>query len=361
MINTYIPFLRQNEKKNLIDCLKTNFVSTAGPQVKKFEKKFCKIYKFKYAVALNSGTSALHLALLVNGIGKNDFVATPSYTFAATANAIRYTGAEPHFFDCNEDLFLDLENLENYFKKKNSKKLIKGILPVITMGKKINFNEYEKFAKKNSLKIIFDAAACHDPKIIKQKNQSNSIFCFSFNGNKTITSGSGGILATNSKFISNKARLLSTVGKNRSNYDYQEIGYNYKMTNLQASLGLSQLNSLNTILIKKRKIFNYYKTKINKNKNFSIIYDKRYVNWVFAIKLKKKNHFNKVKEMFNKKNIQLDYFWKPLHLQKPYRGFKKENLDICENIWNKILILPSHPNLRKIHQKKICEIINNLK
>ena len=124
---------------------------------------------------------------------------------------------------------------------------------------------------------------------------------------------------------------------------------------------MSKLNNLNNILKKKKRIFWYYKTKIKKSNNFSIIHDKKCVNWVFALKLKKKNLFKKIKQIFDKKKIQLDYFWKPLHLQKPYREFKKESLLYSEDVWRKILILPSHPQIKQSDQDKICKIINNFK
>ena len=266
MINTYIPYLTIKEKKYLNECLRSNFVSTAGAQVSKFEGLFCKKFKFKHSIAVNSGTSSLHLALLSIGVGSNDIVIAPSFTFAATANAIRYTNANPWFFDCNEDLVLDLNKIELFLNKnakvksgklveKLSGQEIKAIIPVLTMGKNINFFEYEKFAKKYSLKIIYDSAACHDPRIMNFKKNKNSIFCFSFNGNKTITTGAGGIMATNSKVLADKARLYSTVGKKKTNYDYEVIGFNYKMTNIQASIGLSQLEKLEEILKKKKKDF----------------------------------------------------------------------------------------------------------
>ena len=119
MINTYIPFLKDKDKSNLLNCIRTNFVSTAGPLVGKFEYEFCKKFNFKYAVAVNSGTSALHLALKIHDIGQNDIVALPSYTFAATANTIRYNNAEPWFFDCDRDLILDLNKLNKSLEKNN--------------------------------------------------------------------------------------------------------------------------------------------------------------------------------------------------------------------------------------------------
>ena len=132
-----------------------------------------------------------------------------------------------------------------------------------------------------------NSAACHDPGVMNFKKNNRSIFCFSFNGNKTMTTGAGGIMATNSMFLANEARLFSTVGKKKSNYDYEVIGYNYKMTNIQASLGLSQLANLENILNKKKKIFDFYKSNLTNIKKYDIVYDKENVNWVFAIILKK--------------------------------------------------------------------------
>lgn len=371
MINTYIPYLTNKEKKYLNNCLSSSFVSTAGPKVSEFENLFSKKYQFKYSIAVNSGTSAIHLALLSSGIGFNDIVIAPSFTFAATANAIRYTNAKPWFFDCNKDLILDLDKLELSLKKKtkiksgnliekSSGRIIKAIIPVLTMGKKINFSRFEKFADKYSLKIIYDSAACHDHRIMNFKKNNKSVYCFSFNGNKTLTTGAGGIIATNSLLLADRARLFSTVGKKKSNYDYEVIGYNYKMTNIQASLGLSQLENLDNILNKKKTIFNFYKSNLTNLKKYEIVYDKENVNWVFAIILKNSKYFNIIKKNLNKAKIQLDYFWKPLHLQKPYKDFRQDDLDLSVQIWKKILILPSHPSITKTDQKKICKIINRI-
>lgn len=368
MINTYVPYITNKEKQSLSSSLNSSYVSTAGPKINEFEKLFNKIFEFKYSVALNSGTSALHLALLASGVQKDDLVITPSYSFAATANAITYTGAAPWFFDCDKNFILDIKKVEetllkktkfqsNCLIEKSSGKIIRAIVPVQTFGKKMQFSEYEKFAKKYKLKIIFDSAACHDPKIFNLKKTNNSIFCFSFNGNKTITTGAGGILATNSSKLSNKVRIYSTVGKKKSNYDYQLIGYNYKMTNLQASMGISQLKNLKNILNKKKRIFEYYDKKIKQSLIYLKIYDKSYINWVFVLKLKNSKIFKNIKKKFNSSNIQLNYFWKPLHLQKPYKNFKKDNLSFSNKLWKKILILPSHPGITKKDQNKILRIL----
>ena len=371
MINTYIPYLKNDEKISLLDCLKSSFISTAGSKVGEFEMLFNKNYKFKYSVALNSGTSAIHLALLSSGVGTNDIVIVPTYTFAATANAVRYTGASPWFFDCDKDFFLDIQKLEITLQKqtilksnrlidKKTGKIIKAIIPVQTLGKAINFSKYEKFAKKYSLKIIFDSAACHDPRIMNFKKKQSSLFCFSFNGNKTLTTGAGGILATNSKLLADKVRLFATVGKKKTNYDYEVIGYNYKMTNINASLGLSQLKNLDKIMEKKKIIFDYYKKKLVKNDNYNLVFDTKYINWVFALILNQSKKFKIVKEVLNKEGIQLDYFWKPLHLQKPYKNFRCSNVKFSADIWKKVIILPSHPNITKKNQDKVCKLLSRI-
>ena len=369
MINTYVPFIGHEEQKNLKNSIKQNYISTFGPTVEKFENTFSKIFNFKYTVALNSGTSALHAALIASNIKANDVVIVPSYTFAATANAITYVGAIPWFFDCAKDLILDLDKLSNILKKKtkivNKKlilkengKVVKCIIPVQTFGQNIEFKKFEDFAKKNFLKIIFDSAACHDPKIFKFKKSLSSSYCFSFNGNKTLTTGAGGIFATNSLTLANKVKVLSSVGKKMTKYDYHVIGYNYKMTNLQASIGLAQLKKLDLIIKKKKKLFNFYKNNLKLNKSSKIIFSNNFVNWVFGIIVKGDYQFNKIKEILNKNNIQLTYFWKPLHLQKPYKKFMKEKNLYCTNIWKKIVILPSHPGINISEQKKICKLVN---
>jgi perosamine synthetase len=266
MINTYIPYFKKKDQNILKQCLKTNFVSTVGPLVKKFENNFSKKYNFNYSVALNSGTSALHLGLKAIGIKNGDSVILPSYTFAATANTIIYNNAYPWFFDCDKNFDLPIDEIEKilkaktYFRNKNlvikkNNSIVRAIMPVSTFGKKLEFDKLIKFSEKYNLKILFDTAACHDPKIFNFKKNNKMHFCFSFNGNKTLTTGAGGIFASNSKKIINKVKILANVGKKINKYDYDEVGFNYKMTNLQASLGLSQLKNLKNILLKKKKSF----------------------------------------------------------------------------------------------------------
>ncbi len=369
MINTYIPFFKKQDQNVLKKCIETNYVSTAGPLIQKFESKFNSKFRFNHSIALNSGTSALHIALKSIGVQKGDTVILPSYTFAATANAIVYNNAFPWFFDCDKNFNLSIDEIEQvlkiktYFKNKKlilkkNNSIVRAILPVSTFGKKLEFKKLAKFSKKYNLKILFDTAACHDPKIFNFKKDNNMHFCFSFNGNKTLTTGAGGIFASNSKSILFKAKTLANVGKKIKKYDYQEIGFNYKMTNIQAALGLSQLNNLSNILSKKREIFNEYYKFLSLHKKIKFVFDKKNQSWVFVLIVNSLKKFRTIQKLFHKSGIQLDFFWKPLHLQKPYMHFMCEKLRYTESIWNKIIVLPSHPGLKKNEQKKIIEILN---
>jgi len=370
VINLSIPYLAGNEKKYLEKCIKKNYVSTVGNFIIRFENKFKSLLKFRYNLALNSGTSALHLALLSIGIKKNELVITQSYTFAATANAILYCNAEPWFFDVKkEDMSLDIEQLEkelsqNTFIKDNkcihkkTKKTVKAIVPVFSLGISPNLKTLNSIAKKYKLKVIYDAAAAHATKYQNKNLSSQKITaCFSFNGNKSFTAGGGGILATNEKKIYEKAKILANIGKSNTKYNYEYLGYNYKMTNLQAAVGLGQLQNFKKIINNKKKIFNYYQENILNNDTL-----KKYIppewhggtQWIFFCTIKTKIS-EKLVAFFKKKNIQISFFWKPLHLQKPYRNYLRTNMSFSNYIWNRLLTLPSSAGLSKKDQKKIIK------
>jgi perosamine synthetase len=371
MINTYVPFLGVKEKRNIEKCFKTNFFSTAGPLIQKFENKFSKTFKFNNSVALNSGTSSLHLGLKAIGVKKGDLVIVPSYTFAATINAIIYCNAEPWFFDINNEFELDLKlvqteidkktfKIHNQIRHKILKKNVKAILPVSSFGKKIDFKKYTNFARKNNFEILFDVAASHNPKIFDFKKENKMNFSFSFNGNKTLTSGSGGVFSTNSKSILSRVRSLANVGKGKSNYDITEVGYNYKMSNIQAAIALAQVDKLKKILKIKKKLFQNYELGLKKKLDIKIFNNHKFLNWVFFITLKNHKDFIAIKKNFDNNGIQLNYFWKPIHMQKPYKKFIKTKMDNTNNIWNKVVILPSHPGVSRSQQTKIINTINKI-
>ena len=179
-----------------------------------------------------------------------------------------------------------------------------------------------------------------------------------YHGNKTLTTGAGGMLATNSKKIISKAQILANVGKRIKKYDYQEVGFNYKMTNLQAALGLSQLENLKKILIRKKEIFRKYFQSFKNYRKINIIHDNNYQNWVFVLILASNKKFVDLKKILNRSKVQLDYFWKPLHLQKPYKNYKTVLNGTASHLSNKIVSIPCSTSLKNSEQNRV---INDVK
>ena len=373
MINLSVPYLQGNEKKYLLECIKTNYVSTVGKFVDKFEKKFKKIYKFKYCCAVNSGTSALHLSLKSIGVGENDLVIMPSYTFAATANSAIYCHAEPWFFDIDNSLNLNLEQLERVLKKntilkknqsyhKKRKKRVAAMIVVFTLGSVPQIKKIKKILKKYKISLICDTAAAHFSTYNNnQLSKFNIDCCYSFNGNKSLTTGAGGIFATNNKRTFKKFFNFANIFKNKQGYGYDGVGYNYKMANINAAIGLAQLEQFNIIKKIKKKIYNKYNNEFKNLKNTNIIHFSNkndFLPWVFAIESKSSS---KIFKNLIENNINIKMFWKPLHLQKPYKKYLKENLSLCEKRWQNIITLPSSASLTLREQKKIIKIVSMIK
>ena len=358
MIEIYKPNLNNIEKKLLIKSFKKNHISSYGTNTKIFENIFSRKYNFKNNFVVNSGTSALQIALLASGVSKNDLVITQSYSFAATSNAILNCGAEPWFFDISKDNFsLNLDQLETILKKKTyfkNKELfhkktnqkISAILPVFSIGILIDVKRIKKIAKKYKIEVIFDAAAAHGCINFFKKNLNDSFFCFSFNGNKTLTSGSGGIICNDKSNKNKKIMKLINVGKGKKKYRYDLSGYNFRPSNLLSAIGIGQLSRINEILKKKNKIFKFYSSSLDNSKFFKEYCKDDTIPWLYFILLKR-NISTKFFQYIKKKKINLDYFWSPLNVNKPYKNYLCEDLSNTNYIWRKILILPSHTNLTK--------------
>ncbi len=380
MSKTYIsePFLDYREKKSLLLSFKRNEISTFGKSVRIFEKKASKITEAKYNLALNSGSAGLLIAFKSIGINKNDIVLTQSYTFIATISSILHTGATPWVFDLNyKDFNLDISKIErqiklqcikkgNYYYHKKSKKRIFAICPVFSFSIIPNLKEINRFAKKFNLKIIFDAACSFGA---KYKNFSVTKFAdisiFSFNGNKSLTTGAGGLLSTNNKTFFSRAEKLSQNGKNiKDSYTYDVIGHNYKMSNLHASIGISQLKKFQEIKFRKNKVRQIYEKAFDKN-NITIlpkIKNSNYILWINCIITKNKNYTKKIILLLNNLRIESKLFWKPMHKQKSIKNklLIDKNLKFTDFIWERIVTLPSSPNLKPSVQAKIISEINKI-
>ena len=264
------PLFLGNEIKYLKKTIKQNFVSTAGEYVNKFENKIKEYTKAKFAIAVVNGTQAIYISLLACGVKQNEEVLVPTLTFAGTVNAISYLGAEPHFVDSEIKNFgIDCLKLENYLKKitkfkgnksinKRTGRIIKAIIPVHVFGHPCDIKGILKIAKKFNLVVVEDAAEALGS-FYKKKHLGTfgHTGCISFNGNKIITTGGGGMVITNKKKLAKKIRHLTTTAKKKHKWEYihDEVGYNFRMPNLNAALGLAQIEKINILIVKNKRSF----------------------------------------------------------------------------------------------------------
>jgi len=359
------PIFFGNEMKYLKKTLDTTFVSTISPFVEKLEKQFCKYTGSKYAVALNSGTSALHLALLLSGVKKNDEVLLPSLNYIASSNAVLLIGAKPHFVDVeNQTLGIDIKKLKNYLLKntyqrnnlcinKKTKNLIKAIIPMHVFGHPSDLSGVLALAKKFNLTVIEDAAEGVGS-FYKKKHVGTfgDIGILSFNGNKTITTGGGGMLLTKNKYIAKLAKHISTNSKVIKNFqiDHNMIGYNYRMPGINAAIGCAQLENIEKIVKAKRKIFKIYDKEFEKIDGINFLKEPKNCRsnyWLQTIILddKLKKNRNKIIKFCNKNKIKVRPVWQLMHKIKYLAKYSKMNLSNAENLEKKIINIPSSPSI----------------
>ena len=347
-----------NEKKYLSDCIDSKIVSTIGSFVDRFENEIAKYTGSKYAVATVNGTSALHITLLLAGVEANDEVITQPLTFVATVNAINYTGAQPIFVDVDADtLGMSPEKLEHFLKQNTSiingkcinnktKKQIKAVLPMHTFGSPMRIDEIIRVCEKYHLNVIEDAAEALGS---TYKNQHAGTFgllgTFSFNGNKTITCGGGGMIVTDDESLAKKAKHLTTTAKISSQWeaDYDATGYNYRMPNLNAALGCAQMEHLEFIIKQKRKLAEQYANFFDsKSMSFISEIDQAKSNyWLNAIQLESLQQRNDFLKATNDKNVMTRPIWKLMNHLSMYRNAQTGNLDNALWLEKTVVNLPS--------------------
>ena len=342
----YKPSLRGNEKKYVSECLDSTWISSKGKFISSFESKFAKYINAKYAIAVPNGTIALHLSLLALGIGKNDEVIIPSLTYIASANAVKYTGAKPVFADSLYDSWqIDPSDIRKKITKKT-----KAIMPVHLYGFPCNMDEIKKISDEYNLLIVEDCAEAFGTKY-KNKHVGNfgDIAAFSFFGNKTITTGEGGMVVMNNKKLYEHATHIKGQGlaKNRE-YWHDVIGYNYRMTNICAAIGLAQLERADELIFQKRQIAKWYDELF---KDLPIITHKESKNifhsyWMYNILVENSKYRNKLREHLKKQGIETRPMFFPIHTMPIY--YKKTiHLPVAEDIASRGINLPSYPDLTK--------------
>ncbi|WP_069650354.1 LegC family aminotransferase [Caloranaerobacter ferrireducens] len=367
MIPLCIPEIRGNEWKYIKECLDTNWVSSAGKYVDLFEERFKEYIGSKKAIVTVNGTSALHLALSILGIGPGDEVIVPSMTFVASINPIIYVGAEPVFVDiCRDTYVMDVNKVEELITEKT-----KAIMPVHIYGHPVDMEPLMKLAKKYNLYVIEDATEALGSEymtsdgIWHKVGTIGDIGCFSFNGNKLITTGAGGMLVTNDEELGEKAKFLSTqakvIGENKS-FSHPEIGYNFRMPNLLAAMGVAQLEKIEEYIKIKRDNAKYYNQLLKEVEGITIPIEKDWAKncyWLYSIVIEDEYGIKRdelIKIMAENK-IETRPFFNPIHNMIPYKKYKCGKLTVTNELSRKGINLPSSVSLTFEDIDKIAKII----
>lgn len=353
------PRFLGNEKKYLIDTIDSTFVSSVGAYVEEFEKQVAEYCGVKYAVATVNGTSALHAALHVAGVQSGDEVITQSLTFIATCNAIRYCDAAPVFIDVErETLGLSPDSLESFLGEyaeirddgfcwnKSTNKRIKACVPMNTFGHSVRIDEIKVLCQKYGIFLIEDAAESLGS-LYKEQHTGKKSDCaiLSFNGNKIITTGGGGMVITDNAGLAGKLKHVTTTAKKAHPwcFEHDEIGFNYRLPNLNASLGVAQMEELPMFIEKKRQVAKAYQ-EWAQGKNFHMMCeptDCRSNYWLNVLILKDIESRDEFLKYTNAHNVMSRPAWEPMHRLPMYRNCFKVNMENTERLSDCIVNVPS--------------------
>ena len=364
-----IPKLYNSEKTNVINCVRTNWISSEGKFVKEFEKKFSKYNSRKFGVAVSSGTAALEVAIKSLNLKKNSEVIIPSFSIIATALCVVKCGLKPILVDCSLSTWnMDPEKVIKKISKKTSAIIITHIY-----GLPVDLQKIINVAKKKNIKVIEDAAEVIG---LKYKNRMCGSFgdvsTFSFYANKHITTGEGGMIVTNKKDIYEKCKSLRNLSFSKSyfdRYNHDDIGWNYRMTNMQAALGCGQLKSINKIVKRKREIGNLYYKHLKKNKHLLFQENKnsysKNIYWVFGVLLKKNSRSKRdfLMRALLKNKIDTRPFFLSMNKQKIFKKmkiFSKSKMPNSEYLSNNGFYLPSGLGISDSEIRYVCTTLNQL-
>jgi dTDP-4-amino-4,6-dideoxygalactose transaminase len=373
MIPLAIPNIGKREGEYLQACVDENYVSSVGRFVTRFENELATLSGTHSAAAVGSGTQALHLALHALGVGRDDLVIVPSFTFIASANAISHCGASPWFIDIDEENWtLSPADVEKALFKKTRRvngslihvptgRRVAAILPVYTLGTVAEMDRLGEIARRYGLPLVADAAAA-----IGVTYQGHPIgmyadlTTYSFNGNKTITTGGGGAVVGPDSELVKQVKHLSSTARTSPDYDHDEVGFNYRMTNIEAAVGCAQMERLPEFLAAKRRIRDGYDVAfadVAGVKPFPRPISGEGAFW-FSGLIIDDARLPSVKELcaqLKERDIEARPFWKPVHAQPPYRDAPAEALNVTEALWSKIITLPCSTSLTADEQRHVVD------
>lgn len=376
-----IPNLKGKELEYVTHAVETEWVSTGGPYVNDFEEKTAEYVKSKGAVSCQNGTSGLHIALIVCGVTKEDEVIVPTLTFIAAVNPVKYIGAEPIFMDCDDSLTMDTDKLLEYCVKvcsftegklinNKTQKHIKAVLVVHVFGNMADMERIMNIANRFNLKVIEDATEAIGTYYIKGKyigkyaGTIGHIGVYSFNGNKIITTGGGGMIVSDDEALIKKAKHITTQAKSDElYYTHDDVGYNYRMTNLQAALGLAQLEQLEHFIKVKEENYNLYKESVMEIDGLTILDFKDDIRpnyWFYALYCDEKYPLNRdeIIKYLSSRKIQSRPIWGLINDQIPYLTNQHYKIEKAKTYHQHVVNIPCSTNLTR---KEVLYVIECLK
>lgn len=376
-----VPKIDGNEWKYVKDCLDTGWISSVGSYVSLFEEEFTKKLGSKFSIATVNGTSALHVALMVAGVHPDEEVLISSLTFIAPVNTIRYIGAWPVFIDADHlywqmdpldirrFLTQECEQRDGATWNRITGRKVSAIIPVHILGHPCEMDEILDLAREFNLVVIEDATESLGALYRNKKvGTLGDIACFSFNGNKVISNGGGGMIVTDNHEWATKARYLTTQAKDDpKEFIHNEIGYNYRMTNVLAAIGLAQLEKLDDYIQKKRQITGRYEEELKNIQGLSFMPESGHVfstKWLNTM-LVDPFYFGRtsrgVIRILAEKNIEARPLWQPIHLSPAYRTYNPRNCPTAKRLNDLAVSIPSSVGLTDKEQTKVIQVILNTK
>jgi perosamine synthetase len=375
-----VPAIQGNEWRYIKECLDTNWVSSVGPFVDRFEGELAARVGTRFAVATVNGTAALHVALLLAGVKPEDEVLVSTLTFIAPVNAVRYVGAWPVFIDAEPDYWqMDPSGVLDFLERgcrwhngalqnRLTGRRVSAVIPVHILGHPVDLDPILEIARKYGLKVIEDATESLGAMYKGRRVGSiGDIAAFSFNGNKIITTGGGGMLATSNEEWARKAKYLTTQAKDDpTEYIHSEIGYNYRLTNLLAAMGCAQLEQLETFLTAKQRIATRYAKSLQGLPGISIMKEAPWASsvwWLYTVLVDNAAFGTDSRQLMrslSSRNIQTRPLWQPIHLSGAHRGESATKLPIAEKLYQQALSLPCSASLSEEEQSRVIEEIRSI-
>lgn len=364
------PYLDGREMPYILECVESTWVSSNGEYIDRFERAIAQAAGVTHAVACVSGTAALHISLLLSGIRPDDEVLVPTVTFIAPINAVRYAGAWPVFFDCDEFASVDIAAMERFLRgecvrrdgvtvNKATGRRVSGIVPVHVFGTPVDMDRVLDLAAEFDLAVVEDAAEALGSSY-KQRLCGGlaPIAAMSFNGNKIVTSGGGGAILTDDGDVARRARHLTTQAKEPGvEYIHDEVGFNYRMNNLLAALGLAQIETLAERLAAKRRNFTRYEELVGTDRLIQQPSWSDSNRWFYAYLCDDAEDKQRILDACAEAGIQVRPLWYPNHLQKPYRQLQSYEISRATDYYDRVVNLPCSVTLTDEQVQRVVEVI----